>query len=95
MELWAIARYDLGLSSREFWELSWDQFEALLARYKLSLERSDYHAALICAVLANIHRSKDSKVFRPQDFMPGKTQTPDDMLEKVKMYQNYFEVTDG
>lgn len=52
----------------------------------------DYRAALICAVLANIHRNpkRRHKPFVPQDFMPGKgkaksqKQTPDEMLEVAK-----------
>lgn len=50
----------------------------------------DYRAALICAVLANIHRNpkRRHKAFVPQDFMPDKgkrkEQTPDEMLEVAK-----------
>jgi len=83
------------LSDEEFWGLTVKKFNALMKCYSLDNKRQDFHAGLICAVLANIHRSKDSKVFKPEDFMPAEEQTPDQMLEKIKMYQNYFEVIDG
>jgi len=66
----------------------------------LSLERQDYRAALICAVLANIHRDpKRSQPFSPAEFLPGyqkkENQTPDQMLNVIQIYQRYFEVKDG
>jgi len=58
----------------------------------LTIEREDYHAGLICAVLANINRDhKRSKVFTPQDFMPGsrpkesKTQSPEEMFGIINL----------
>ena len=48
----------------------------------------DFRTGEICAVLANINRSKKRrKPFTPQDFMPAyekKKQTSEDMLEVVK-----------
>ena len=84
-----MARYDLQLSDKEFWALTLKKFNYLIKRYSLHLERQDSHAALICAVLANIHRDHKTKAFTPKDFMPGKatkqeTQTPEDMLELFK-----------
>lgn len=94
LELWAIARYDLKLSDREFWDLSADQFSALLKRRSIELERQDFHAAQICCTLANIFRDKKSKAYQPADFMPNpkrKTkQTPDQMLEIVKGWQAFY-----
>jgi hypothetical protein len=73
---------------------------ALLKRRAFLIERQDFHAGLICAVLANIHRDpKKSNGFTPQDFMPGKTekkqQTPEQMMQIIQLYQKYFEVKDG
>lgn len=74
------------------------EIDALLERYRLSLEREDYHSALICAVLANINRDpKKGKTFTPADFMPSKVkprrkQTPEEMLEVVKGWQARFNV---
>jgi hypothetical protein len=87
-EMWAVARYDLRLSEKEFWGLTLKKFNCLLSRYFNFIERQDFHAGLICAVLANIHRDPKTKSFTPQDFMPGKTkpeaQTPEQMLELFK-----------
>ena len=46
---------------------------ALLQRYDIAIERQDYHAALICTVLANINRNpkRTPRAFAPVDFMPG------------------------
>ena len=98
--MWAFAIYDLGLSDEGFWKLTLKRFAALAERYHLSIERQHYHAALICAVLANIHRDpKKSQPFSPADFMPGyrkkEPQTPQQMLNVIQMYQCYFEVKDG
>lgn|GEM_PF-2599564 len=73
---------------------------ALLKRRASLIERQDYHAGLICSVLANIHRDpKKSNAFTPQDFMPGKAekkeQTPEQMMQIIQLYQRYFEVKDG
>ena len=57
----------------------------------MTIEREDYHAGLICAVLANINRDpKRTKVFTPQDFMPGhprqsKTQSPEEMFGIINL----------
>ena len=57
-------------------------------------ERNDFHAGLICATLANIHRDtkKQRKPYVPADFMPtgerkkpNKKQTAEQMLHMVKM----------
>jgi len=71
----------------------------LLKRHALTIERQDYHAGLICAVLANINRDpKRSKVFTPQDFMPGsrpkesKTQSPEEMFGIINLI---YGVPDG
>jgi hypothetical protein len=73
------------------------EVDALLKRQAILLERQDFHAGLICAVLANVHRTKTSKTFKPRDFMPGGTekQSPEQMLSVIQNYQNMYEVIDG
>ena len=34
LALWSVAKVDLGLTSEEFWDLTSEEFEALLIRYK-------------------------------------------------------------
>jgi hypothetical protein len=68
-----------------------------MERYSAGLERQDYHAGLICSVLANINRDPKGKPYTPADFMPGhqetktQKQTPTDMLKVVKMWQSALE----
>jgi len=49
--------------------------------------------------LANIFRDPRKLPFSPAEFLPGyqkkETQTPDQMLNVIQMYQRYFEVKDG
>jgi len=87
--MWAIARYDLRLADEEFWSLTLKQYEALVKRYALDIERQDYHAGLICSVLANIYRDpkKRRKPYTAQDFMPRKEkpkQEPEEIMRKMK-----------
>ncbi len=72
LSLWAFARYDLRLSDAEFWDLSFEQFNALAERYIQDQENQDLRAALICSLLANINRDtkKRRTPFEVKDFMP-------------------------
>lgn len=92
MTIWAIGRQDLNLTEDEFWGLTFKEFDALLKRQAANIERQDFRAGLICAVLANINRDpKKSKVFTPQDFMPSKpkpaapAQNPEEMFELINL----------
>jgi hypothetical protein len=82
----------LHLSDEEFWQLTFTEFDALCERFKVEQEREDWRAGLICAVLANIHRSKDTKPYKPQDFMPNgstkdkEAQTPEQMAHLMMLY---------
>jgi hypothetical protein len=86
IELWAVARYDLRLSEKEFWDLSWDQLQALLKRYEQDLELQNYRTAMICATVLEPYRDrkKHKKPFTAQDFMPKKDLTEDQMLNRMK-----------
>ena len=72
MTLWAIGRFDLGLSEQEFWRLTLRELAALLKRWRFDQERADWRAGMVASVIANIHRDRKrrSKPFTPQDFMP-------------------------
>lgn len=50
------------------------EYMALVDRHNAALERADYRAGLICAVLANINRDpkRRSQPYEPADFMPRK-----------------------
>lgn len=70
--MWAFARYDARLSDSEFWGLTLKQYNALIERYIIEQENNDLRSALICSLLANIHRDikKRQKPYEPKDFMP-------------------------
>jgi hypothetical protein len=70
--LWAFGIYNLHLSDKEFWHLTLAQFDALVSQYLQEQENLDFRAALVCAVLANIHRDpkKRQRPFEAKDFMP-------------------------
>ena len=71
--MWSVGRIDLGLTDEEFWSLTLVEFNALLKRKQTMDERGDFHAALICCVLANINRDPKHKPIEIDAFMPKKT----------------------
>lgn len=88
--MWAIARFDLQLPEKEFWQLTPRQFEALSLRMVRAGDMADFRSAQICALLNNIFSKRKRK---PKDFMPGllgrggggaRRQTPEEMLEVAK-----------
>ncbi len=91
----------MHLSDEEFLSLTPIEFQALMERHQLALERQDFHAGMICATLANIHRDpRKTKAFSPSDFMPTRAkpkhrQTADEMLEVIRTYQAYFEAREN
>ena len=88
-----MGRYDLSLGEEEFWALTIKEFNALIERHNNNQEWLNYRAALICTVLANIWRSKNTKAFIPDDFMPKEKpdkQTPKQILATVKVLNAAF-----
>ena len=84
-ELWAVARYDLGLSDREFGELTSVEFEALLDRRTEERNRAQLNAGIVAAAICNAFRGQDSKPVSPIDFVPDykeKAQRPQQTLEE-------------
>lgn len=56
-------------------------------RLRYQKEWADYRTGLICAVMANTWRGSKQKVFKPQDFMPQRSepQTVEQMMAVVRM----------
>lgn len=54
-----------GLSSSQFDE--WMQYAAV---EPFGEERGDLRAGIVASVIANVHRRKNARAFRPSDFMP-------------------------
>ena len=89
MRLWAIGRYDLGLSEDALWRLTLRRYDALHARWKAREHREDYRTATICAAFWEVFRDHDKRLspYTPEDFMPHYVtpQTPEQMLDAVKV----------
>jgi nucleoside recognition membrane protein YjiH len=66
--LWAIGRYHLGLSDKDFWKLIPANFFSLYEQYEIALEQRDFMAAQICCSIANAFRGK-GKAAKVTDFM--------------------------
>ncbi len=74
---------DLGLSDSDFWELTFEELDALIERRKLLDQRLDYRNLLVvCAVYNSQRTSEKQKVLKPEDFMdfgprPAPSRKPD------------------
>src|SRR6185312_12893062 len=69
--MWAIARYDLGLTSDEFYALTPRQFDALLKRKEHADTMQEFLFGQLAAMTANFSMAPPKKPARPQDFMPS------------------------
>jgi hypothetical protein len=69
LTLWSIGRYDLGCSESDFWQLTYEEFDALCKRDLERRDQEEYFAALQPWALYNIHRSANSPARTPQEFM--------------------------
>ena len=72
---------DLGISPREFWEMTPRQFALLIkrheARHDLRSRRQWQHTASVMALYANCHRDPAKSLpFSPEDFMPAAKAKP-------------------
>lgn len=80
---------DLGLSSREFWEMTPRQFVLLVKRHEARIQRQWQHTAAMMSLYANCHRDPaKSKAFSPDDFMPFPVTKP--KQEKVGLGPEVF-----
>jgi len=86
--MWAIGRYDLGLTEQEFWKMTLRQFSLMVDRRnkrdEVERDRADFHAALICSVVASCHSKKS---WKPKEFMPTYTNTEQTWEEQLNYIQ--------
>lgn len=73
--LWAVGRYDLRLTTEEFWGLVPRQFMALLKRARSERQRREYGPALIVTAIQSLVSKKKLDITR---FMPSYTKTEED-----------------
>jgi len=68
----ALARIDLGLASREFWEMTPRQLYFLVKRHEKRTEERWEHTSAMMAIYANCHIGPDSKPYDLDHFVPKK-----------------------
>jgi len=58
----------------------------LSERHIERMRHEQYQTALICSVIANVNRQKNSKTYKPDDFMPRvkKVQTLEEQMNILK-----------
>jgi hypothetical protein len=70
LDLWAIAKYDLGLSYEEFADLTPAMFSALCARRNMKSKHDRFAAGMVAAAVYNVHRANaDAPVLTAFDFV--------------------------
>jgi len=64
----------------------------LTKRHGLQVEREQYNVAVIISAIYNTVRDpkKKSKPFMPEDFLPKKPKTTDDLINEVKAITGMF-----
>ena len=86
--MWAVAVYDLGLTTEQFYALTLRQFMTLHERFKEAERRLDRRCARIAAVIVNMSGKYSKKSYTEEDFMPGgkepKQQTMEEMIALLK-----------
>lgn len=69
--MWAVSRYDYGLTDEEFGCLQLPQFWMLWDRHLESFKRLCYGAGLVAAAIYNCNRTESTqRLFSPIDFIP-------------------------
>jgi hypothetical protein len=71
MHFYSIARYDLGLSAEEFFDLTPRQFDALLKRHRYRVESTEFLFAQLTSWIANTGFRSTEKPTADFDFMPS------------------------
>lgn len=71
LQMWSIARYDLSLTSDEFYALTPRQFDALLKRKEHADTIQEFLFGQLASVAANFSMSRPKNPTTPQDFMPS------------------------
>ena len=68
--MWAIARYDFGLTQEEFGRLTPGMFKALLSRKQARFREQLYLAGITASMVWNMTPKKSDKALSPWDFVP-------------------------
>ena len=69
--MWAQARYDLGLTTEEFWRLTPRMYHMLFARHREALLHREMVAAFTTAAVVNFSMGAPKQPVPPVRFMPN------------------------
>jgi len=69
--MWSVARYDLGLTSEEFFRLTPRQFDALVKRKEYETQRDEFMLAQIAGYTINFSMCHPKEPVDPFDLMPS------------------------
>lgn len=84
--LWATARYDLGLSTAEFYDLTPRQFSLLMDAHKRRLIHAEMIGAFTTAGVINFSFAPPQKPVLPKEFMPNFRAEQEPVPENVQAY---------
>ena len=88
IELWAIARVDLGLSDAEFLRLAPVALDALIDRLQVRRDEARWRTAAIRSDIWNVNRDlENNELLTAADFMPGAKSQAEKDREFVEMVQ--------
>lgn len=83
-DLWAIARFDLKLTTKEFGRLTPKLFDLLLKRKEVADKQEWRRAGVIAAAVVNFSMCHPEKMVSPEDFVPGKKEPKEEFdLQKL------------
>lgn len=92
LDYWGIALYDLGLSEKQFWQLT-PALLSVLCRRKVKEDRRRLaNSALIAATLINLHRPKGKQpvniadIIGPDIAADSKEASPEELLTLMKIF---------
>ena len=77
--------------------MTFAEFELAVKGFKAREEREHYRIAILCSVIANVNRGKNTKAYKPEDFMPKEKKEQDwqDMLAQVEILNVQLKGVDG
>jgi hypothetical protein len=85
MRLWSIARYDLSLSSEEFYSITPRQLDALIKRRERETQEREFMLAQLTSYLINFSMCRPKKAVSPRDFMPSEWAKTPPKPKRVRM----------
>ena len=80
------------MTSDEFGRLTFRQFDHLVKRFSISIDRKEFQVAKLCSSIYNANgvKKKNKQAFSPDDFLPKKEIEPGKILQKVELLNRMF-----